>query len=74
MQVEGEQIPDVEIACPLVVARAFQELRTMCLWVVGRGQSVVGHGDIVAQVVDIDRVEGQQWFRGETLEGCDRNL
>lgn len=49
-QMDGELIPDPGEACLLVVGQAFKKFWAGVLWVVGRGQSIVGHGDnIVVQ-------------------------
>lgn len=68
--VEGGLIPETEEACGVIITQAIHELGTGYRrrgLGVGTRDSVVNHGDIVVQGVDVDGVRRRQLSRGGGL-------
>ena len=73
----GEPAPELEEASPFTGVQACQELGAGCCrrgLGVGRRESVVGHGDVVTQGVDVGGLSGRQEYRGRIVEHGGRNL
>ena len=61
----------------MIGIQACQELGAGCCrrgLGVGKRESVVGHGDVIVQGVDIGGVNGRQEYRGRIVERGGRNL
>ena len=73
----GEPAPELQEATPLIGIQACQELWAECCrrgLGLGRGESVVGLGDVILQAVDVGGVSGPQEYRGRIVKRGGRNL